>query len=134
MATSFNINKKAISETATLHLVDPITEEKLYADEAEKFPLQIVLKGKASKEYISSLATVKRKTDARGKSDFKQQMADNNELLALVSVEALNFDLGDGVPIKTKEQFTALYSSLDLYWVRDQVSDFLGAKDSFSIK
>ena len=79
MAT-FNIKSKAINETATLHLVDPATEVALYADDAEKKPLQIVLNGKASKAYRNALSTLLRKSAARkGKASFEQNVEDNNQ-------------------------------------------------------
>lgn len=134
MAT-FNINTKAILETATLNLLDPVTEVQLFADDAEKKPLQIVLNGKASKAYRNALSTLLRKGAARkGKATFEQNVEDNNNLLAEISVEAINFDMGDGVPIKTKEQFLALYSTPSLYWIKDAVSFFLEAPESFSTK
>lgn len=132
---SFNINTKAISETAVLNLVDPVTEVQLYADDAEKKPLQISVNGKASKAYRNALSSLSRKNAARkGKSTFEQNVADNNALLAEISVEAINFDMGDGVPIKTKEQFLALYSEPSLYWVKDAVSAFLEDSSSFLTK
>lgn len=135
MATTFNINTKAINETATLHLVDVETKQPLYADEAEKFPLQIVLNGKASKAYRAALSSLARKSEARkGKNTFDQNVQSNNELLADISVEAVNFDMGDGKPIKTKEQFMELYATKGLYWIKDQVSEFLEDDASFLLK
>lgn len=134
MAT-FNIKTKSMNDTATLHLVDPVTEMPLYADEAEKKPLQIKLNGRASKVYKNALsAMLKKSSNRKGKSSFEQSVADNNGLLSEVSVEALNFDMGDGVPIKTAEQFLALYSEPSLYWVQEQVNAFLQAPESFSTK
>lgn len=134
MAT-FNIASKKISEQATLTLVDPATGITMFADEAEKLPLQIIVFGKASKQYRNALSTLARKSAARkGKTaSFEDNISDNENLLAAVSFKAVNFD-NAGEAIDTTEAFKKLYSTPELYWVRDAVSEFLESTDSFLVK
>jgi hypothetical protein len=130
---AFNIKTKALNDRATLTLVDIETDLPLFADDAQTEPLQITLYGKASKQYKSALSKLSKKSQARkGKNaTFDESVADNNELLAAISKEAFNFDMGDGVAIDTPEKFLELYSDSSLYWVRDQASAFLEETDSF---
>jgi len=132
---NFNIASKKISEQATLTLVDPSTGITMYADDAETLPLQIVVFGKASKQYRNALSVLARKSAARkGKSaSFEDNISDNENLLAAVSYKAVNFDM-DGEPIDSTEAFKKLYSTPELYWVRDAVSEFLESADSFLVK
>jgi hypothetical protein len=130
---AFNIKTKALNDRATLTLVDIETDLPLFADDAQKEPLQITLYGKASKQYKSALAKLSKKSQARkGKNpSFDESVADNNELLSAISKEAFNFDMGDGVAINTYEKFIELYSDASLYWVRDQASAFLEETEGF---
>ena len=130
---AFNINTKAVSDTATLHLEDPATGEKLYADEAQKLPLEIVVYGKASKQYRSALAALSRKGMARKNKpqSFDQNVEDNVDILVAISKKANNFDMGDGLPIDNAEAFKGLYSNASLYWCKDQVQNFLESTESF---
>jgi len=133
---SFNITSKSLNDQATFTLVDPDTGAQMFSDDAETQPLQITLYGKASKQYKNALSKLSKKSQARkGKQpSFDESVADNNELLAAISKEALNFDLGDGVAINTPEKFIELYSNAGLYWIRDQASAFLEETGSFLAK
>lgn len=133
---AFNIKQLAVKDTAILHLVDPTTSEPLYADDKKTLPLTIEVCGKASKESRSALAALSRKHVARkGKeASFEDNVSDNNKYLAQLSKEASNFDMGDGVSIDTFEKFVELYNTDSLYWIRSQVSDFLGDESSFLSK
>lgn len=129
---AFNINAKKINDTAKLHLRDPETDTALYADDAEKQPLEILIAGKASKAYRNAVSELSRKAAGRnGKATFEQNVEANNKLLASVCQEAFNFDLGDGVPINTTEKFLELLSNPSLYWIKDQISAFLEENSSF---
>lgn len=119
---AFNINSKEVSETTLLHLVDPATDEKMYADEKEKEPLTIELYSKGSKQYRNALAAVKRKGVKRNNKvqSLETDIEDNAEFLATVSKVAANFDM-NGKPIDSYEAFKELYGNPKLFWIRDQV-------------
>lgn len=119
---AFNINSKEVSETTLLHLVDPATDEKMYADDKEKEPLTIELYSKGSKQYRNALAAVKRKSVKRNNKvqSLEVDIEDNAEFLATVSKVAVNFDM-NGKPIDSYEAFKELYGNPKLFWIRDQV-------------
>lgn len=132
---SFNINSKKIEDVAFCHLNDPETEMPLYEDEAETLPIGIMVYSKGSKAYRRALAELSRKATARkGKATFEQNVEDNARLLAAISKESVNLDMGDGEKLTTTEQFFTLYSTSDLYWVKDAVSAFLDSDANFTQK
>ena len=130
---AFNINSKVLKQTAVCTLVDVDTGATLYADDAQTLPLEFVISGKASKAYKNAMISVMRANERlRGKEPtFEQNVASNQLILATVSVEAHNFDLGDGEPINSKEKFLELYSNDGLYWIREQVQTFLNEDSNF---
>lgn len=129
---SFNISKLAVTDTTTLQLVNPATEVKLYADEAETLPLEIVMYGKSSKQYRAALSALSRKGLARkGKPQtFETNVEDNVEILVAISKKANNFDL-NGAPIDNPEAFRELYSDNSLFWIKDQVQAELENVEAF---
>lgn len=130
---SFNITTKAVANTTTLHLEDPSTGEKMYADEAQTQPLTIELFGKASKQYRTALSALSRKSLARkGKAQsFETNVEDNTEILVAISKVAKNFDMGDGVAIDNADAFRKLYSDPSLFWIKDAVQAELENVEAF---
>lgn len=129
----FNIQSKILKETAVCTLVDVDTGATLYADAAETLPLEIVVSGKASKAYAKALANLARANEKRRAKPmtFEETVEANQRLLAAISVVANNFDLGDGEPIDNKDKFFELYTNPGLYFIRDQVQEFLNEDANF---
>lgn len=132
---SFNINKKSISESTRLHLEDPETGLKMYADDAKTQPLEISIYGKASKQYRQALSDLSRKALARkNKSQsFETNVEDNIDILVAISIEAHNFT-DDDAQINTPEAFRKLYRNNNLYWIKDQVQSALESDANFLAK
>lgn len=135
---AFNISTRALSDSTTLHLVDPETGAFMFADEAETQPLTIELYGRSSKQYRNWLAEASRKQEQekkknRGELKVKspdEAIKDSAEFLAAVSIKANNFDM-DGVAIDSKEAFKKLYSNPSLMWIGEQVVEALGDMANF---
>lgn len=131
---SFNIKSKAASSDATfLHLRDVVTGEKLYDEDNQ--PVGIDLYGKASKQYRQALSALSRKAMQRKnkQQSFEVNVEDNNELLAMISKKAVNFDY-EGKAIDTNAMFMTLYNDAELYWVKDQVQEILDDDAAFMKK
>ncbi len=128
---TFNINAAAVTDSARLHLEDAVGD-KMYADEAKTLPLEIELKGKASKEYRAALAKLSRKDVLRKgkKQSFDVNVDDNAELLASISARAFNFTQ-DGEAIDNLAAFKKLYLTPGLYFIRDQVQAELDNAEAF---
>jgi hypothetical protein len=142
---AFNLKAtKALADSTTLHLRDPKTDELLYdvdkdGNPDENKPLTIELYGKSSKQHRAWLASVMRKQarekEAARNSKVKEKTLeqleeDNAEYLSIVTIAVNNFDLGNG-PLKTKEDFVALYSDPTLEWINEQVGTALGDSGNF---
>ena len=133
----FNITSRALNDVTTLHLVDPETQNLMYADEKETKPLTIELYGRSSKVYRNWLEVAQRKQNKAGPKakdkDVETQMQENADFLATMSVKASNFDMGAG-PIDTKEAFKKLYADSSLLWIVEQVSAQLNDLAAFMPK
>lgn len=132
---SFNIKSRSLADTTVLHLVDPETGMLMYADDKETKPLTIELYGRSSKQYRTWLATTLRKQEQESKMKKKaksldEQLDDNADFLATVSVKASNFDI-EGVAIDSKEMFKKLYADPSLLWIGEQVTEKLSELSSF---
>lgn len=129
---AFNISSRALNDTTILHLTDPSSGLPMYADEAEKQPLQIVVYGRSSKQYRNWLAVANRASLARkNKPQTPEQIqTETAEFLAAITKSIHNFDLDKEV-LDNTESFKKLYNTPSLVWIADQVAEILGATDSF---
>lgn len=129
---AFNINKLQLSDTTTLHLLDPATNAPLYADDAETQPLQIEVYGRSSSVYRKWQAEALRKSNLRKNKELTadQSREATAEFLATISKSASNFDQ-DGEPVNSYESFKKLYSNPSLFWIGDQVAQTLGELEAF---
>jgi hypothetical protein len=121
---AFKISSKAVQPVATLHLVDPETDTKLYDDNGEAVVIEVY--GKASKQYRDALAALARKHLMRkGKpQSFDTNIEDNVEILVAIS-KTSNLELADGTPVTNADAFRKLYSDASLFWIKDQVQELL---------
>lgn len=135
---NFNILSKQLSDTTTITLRDPATNEPMFADAAETLPLTIEVYGRSSKQYLTWLNKTVRKNAKekelnRGKDKIKtvdESIADTAEFLAAVSIKATNFDLA-GVAIDSPETFKQLYSNPSVSWIGEQVTEALSDNANF---
>jgi hypothetical protein len=134
MAT-FNIAKLALADTTVIHLQDAAGAY-LYADEAEKEPLEIEVYGRSSKHMRNYLISAEKKKAKRGKRapTPEESQEDNAEFFAAITKSVKNFTLEDGKPLVTAEDFKKLYLRADLYFIVDQVSETLGDAELFMQK
>ncbi len=130
---AFNIKSQAVVDTAFLHLRDAVTDEKIL-DETGK-PVGIELYGKASKQYRQALSELSRKALQRKNKpqSFETNVEDNVGILVSISKKAVNMDY-EGKPIDSAAMFTTLYSDPTLYFVKDQVQEFLEDTAAFTQK
>lgn len=132
---NFNLTTKKIEEAAFLQFNDPESDMPLWADKEETLPVGVMVYSKGSKAYRNALSALSRKNlQRKGKSTFEQNIEDNNRLLAAITKESVNFDMGDGVALDTEDQFYTLYSTPELYWCKDAVSTFLESDANFTQK
>jgi hypothetical protein len=131
---NFNINALALQDTTVLHLQGP-DGTYLYADEAEKEPLEIEVYGRSSKQMRNYLIGAEKKKAKRGKrvATPEESQEDNAEFFAAITKSIRNFDLGNG-PLTTQAHFKELYMNPALYWITDILSENLGNTESFMQK
>lgn len=131
---SFNIMSKTLHETATLHIIDPVSGEEMYADEAQTQPLEIELYGRASKISRTWAASASRKQEqeknSKKRKTLEEQTADTAEFFATMTKAIRNIDM-DGKLLTTKEDFKAFYAVPELGWILEQVAEKLGSVESF---
>lgn len=131
----FEISKLALVDTTLLHLQGP-DGSYLYADEAEKEPVQIEVYGRSSKQMRNYLITAEKKKTkrAKGKKDYQptpeEAQEDNAEFFAAITKATYNLSL-DGKALTTQDDFKKLYLRPDLYFVVDAVSASLGDMELF---
>lgn len=130
MAT-FDLSKLALSDTTLLHLQGP-DGAYLYADEAEKEPVQIEVYGRSSKQMRNYLVSAEKKKAKRGKRQPtpEESQEDNAEFFAAITKAMYNISL-DGKELTTQEDFKKLYMRQDLYFIVDQVSNSLSDVEVF---
>lgn len=129
---SFNIKKRALSETTFVHLCDPETGVELFDD--DKQAVGITICGKASAEYRDAIAELSRKglTRKNRPQSFDTQVKDNVDILVSISKSA-TFEY-EGVAVDTAEMFNKLYSDRTLFWIKDAVQEALEDAANFTQK
>jgi len=133
MAT-FNLKSLQLADTTIVHLKNA-DGSYLYADEAEKEPLEVEVFGRSSKQMRNYLIAAEKKKAKRGKRTATPEEAqeDNAEFFAAITKSVKNFDLGDG-PLTTQDDFKKMYLDPALYFVVDQISETLGDSEVFMQK
>lgn len=134
---AFNLNTLALNDEATLHLTHPATDMPLYDTDAkgkedETKPVEIVLKGSASKAYANAVDAMMKAAAKRGNRPLTAQQSreQNVEFLVSLSVQANNLEL-DGEALDNPDAFRKLYSDSRYDWIKTQVNDFLSGNQNF---
>lgn len=129
--SNFNLNSLSLKDTTELHLKNPDTEELLYADDAKKKPVVIVLFGTASKQYRDAITSMQNRSLKRGKKVVSAEVMKEEGIALLVacSDSAKNLDY-NGAPL-VGEAFRDMYNDPTVSWVKDQVDAALGDVSSF---
>ena len=128
----FNLDNLALSDTTTLELKHPVSEEILYGDKEKTLPVSIVLFGTGSKQYRNAITAMQNRALKRGKKQATaEQMRDEGiELLVACSEKAINFSYG-GKPVGDEAAFRSLYGDAKFGWLKDQVDAALGDTANF---
>lgn len=128
----FNLKSLALKDTAEVQLVHPVTEEPLFADEAQTKPVSIVIYGTSSKQYRNALSAMQNRQLKRGKKPATaEQMRDEGvALLVACSEKAVNFQYNEQ-PLDNDGAFEALYKDPAYSWIKDQVDASLGSVSNF---
>ncbi len=122
----FDLSQLALKDTTTLHLTHPGTGEKLYADPEQTKPLEVILRGQASKEYRAALKALQNRALARQhkKEKVKSDDLEDERLRLLVAATAgFNNLMLDGKPLDNEVAYRALYADGRYSWLRDQVDE-----------
>lgn len=129
---AFNLNTLAVPETTELHLVHPVSQELLYADEKQEKPVVVVLYGQSSRKYRAAVSAMQNRQLKRGKKQAtaEEMQSEGVELLVACSEKAINLEL-DGAAIDTPAAFRKLYSDPAYSWLREQVDTALADVTNF---
>lgn len=136
---SFELNTLAFHDTFALHLVHPVTQDKLYVkakdgQDDETKPVTISLYGTASKQYRNAVTAMQnRQLRRQAKKDKPSAEVIREESVSLlVACAATSTNLAhNGKPVIDSEGFRALFSDPTLSWVKDQVDEALGDTANF---
>ena len=129
-----DIRKFAVEETATIHLRDG-SDELMYADEAKKKPIQVVVYGPGSKTFAKAqTANNNRLMDRlkrKGKTEKSaaEQAEETAGFLAACtkSSENLEYDKLEGEAL-----YKAVYADTSLGFIADQVNKHMGDWSNFT--
>lgn len=131
---SFDLSNLALKDTTTLHLLHPVTQDKLYADDEEKKPVTIELYGTSSKQYRNATNAMQNRQLARQRKKESIKADELREeavkLLVACSASATNLAI-DGEEVGNEASFRKLYSDPRFSWVKDQVDEALGDVSRF---
>lgn len=128
----FNLNDLSMKDTTELQLRHPVTDELLYADEAKKKPVVIVLFGTGSKQYRNAITAMQNRALKRGKKQASAEVMreESIELLVACSDRAINLEYNEA-PVDNDAAFRSLYSDPAFGWLKDQVDSGLGDASNF---
>ena len=129
-----DIRKFAVEETGTIHLRDG-ADELMYADEAKKKPIRIVVYGPGSKTFAKAQAAQNNRTMDRLKRKGKteksaaEQAEETAGFLAACthSFENIEYDKLDGEAL-----YKAVYADTSIGFIADQVNKHLGDWANFT--
>ena len=128
----FNLDSLSMSDTTTLALKHPVTEELLYSNADKTEVASILLFGTGSKQYRGGVTALQNRALKRGKkvATAEQLREEGVELLVACSSEATNFTYA-GKPVNDEASFRALYSDPKFGWLKEQVDAALGDVSNF---
>lgn len=129
---TFDISSLAITDSTTVHLLHPATEEKLYADAEQKLPITITIASTASRQYRKAVAAMQNRRIQRGnkKETAERQKEEGIELLTACCISSDNLNY-KGSAVKTEADFRALLSDDGMSWIKAQVDEALGNVELF---
>ena len=128
----FNLETLALTNTVTLPIRHPVSDELLYADEGKTKPVDIELHGTSSKEYRNAITAMQNRALKRGKKQASAEIMKEEgvELLVCCSVKINNLSY-NGKPVNDDTSFRAIYSDAKYSWLKDQVDALLGDNSNF---
>jgi hypothetical protein len=134
---TFELNSLALTEETVVQLEHPATGELLFApvekgEDPESKPVQVTVKGEASREYQKAVDAMMKKINKRGKreatpDELREQNAD---FLTALSVRVDNMTL-NGEPVDNPEAFRKLYLDPHYDWVKVQVNKAVQSVEHF---
>lgn len=131
---AFDLDSLAAVDTFALHLKHPLSEELLYDDNEKTLPVQIVIHGPSSTQYIEAVTAMqnrelKRQREKKLKS-AEQIKSEGIDLLVACSDHAVNLEYKQA-PLDNPEAFRRLYSDTKLGWIKDAVDAAIGDMANF---
>jgi hypothetical protein len=137
----FDITKLSAVDTAPLHLKGP-SGELLYADEAKKKPVRVIVYGPSSAQYSiiearQSERALKRYADNDGKvvpASPDERRAEAAEDLATITQGFENFAYPPAGEAQGVELFAAVYGDRRLGFITNQVNKFAADWGNFTKK
>lgn len=130
---AFDISALALKETTTLHLINPVTLEKLYEDAEQTKPVTIELYGSSSKQYRNATNAMQNRqlVRQRKKENIKADELREEAVNLLVACSAASTLEYNGEVVNTEAAFRKLYSDPAYSWIKDQVDEALGDVSRF---
>jgi hypothetical protein len=127
-----DLSSLKLKDTTELHLLHPVTGEKLFADVEKKKPVVVSLYGSSSKQYQTYMLAMQNRHLQAGKKVTKAELLKEEgvELLVNCSISVSNLGL-KGVAINNPEAFRAIYSDAGWLWFKEQVDSAIGEASNF---
>lgn len=128
----FDVKSLAIKDSTVIHLVNPFTQEPIFADDKGKMPVTITVASQGSREYRLAVNAMINRDIKRGnkKKTAEESRAEGVELLVAICLDSENLSY-DGEPVKSDAQFRALLSDDKLGFIKNQIDETLGNVESF---
>lgn len=131
----FELTTLATKDNFELQLRHPVTEELLFADKDEQEPVIVGLFSPSSKEHRNAVNALQNKRMRKGfrekdKINIEELRQDGINFLVACSDYTKNLSY-DGKPVKTADDFRAMYSDVSINWIREQVDAALGDVGNF---
>ena len=128
----FNLESLALTNTVTLQIRHPVSDDLLFADEDKEKSVNIELHGTSSKEYRNAITAMQNRALKRGKKQASAEVMKEEgvELLVCCSVKISNLSY-EGKPVNDDASFRAIYGDAKYSWLKDQVDAMLGDNANF---
>jgi hypothetical protein len=128
----FDVKSLAIKDSTVIQLINPFTQEPLFADAEGKKPVTITVASQGSREYRLAVNAMINRDIKRGnkKKTAEESRAEGVELLVAICLDSENL-MYDGEPVKSDAQFRALLSDDKLGFIKTQIDETLGNVESF---
>jgi hypothetical protein len=122
-----------LRDTTELHLLHPVTGEKLFADAEKKKPVIASIYGSSSKQYQTYMLAMQNRHLQAGKKVTKAELLKEEgiELLVTCSISISNMELSKGVLIDNADAFRKVYSDAGYSWLKEQVDSAIGEASNF---